>query len=585
MPRYDHVTGSTSKDISLLLALQQYIRPHIGKLLLAALFLFLMIGVDLIRPLLLKKTIDEAFPDKNVGLIFTLASIYMGAVLFGIVASFIQNYILKMFGQEIIYEIRNDVFHRIMTWEKDRFESIPLGNLVTRLTNDCESLRNLFTDVLLKLISSALLLLGILFFLYRLSPELALLTAVIIPIMGFITVVYRKYSRKAFRGVRSKVAASNAQVQEVLNYIIIVKTYLGESAVAKSYKKVSKEYLDAGLFEVKTFAIFRPVVDSLYFIIVIAILSFTNWVDTALDAGTVFAALQYVQKIFTPIKDIAEKYTMLQQSLAGAERLVPILEERSIPLEKDITIPAVFKEIKSIVFDHVYFAYDGEEYVLEDISFTIHGGEFLGIAGQSGSGKSTMMALLMGFIRPTKGHIYINGEDITKYSPRVLRELMGFVFQDSHLFKGSIRENIALYEKDISDEKVIEAMADAHLKDMVERLPEGMHTPVGYLGSLLSAGQRQLLSLTRVLLQPKPILIFDEATANIDSDTEQKIQESIEKRRGERTIISIAHRLSTIREADSIILLEKGRIIEEGNFARLLSEKGRFYELWRAGYE
>lgn len=583
MPSLHTIFSSDSKstDISLLKKLFRYISPHMSKIILAAIFLLIALTMELFRPLLLKKTIDGSQSGVNLDFFLDLAGLYLATIVIGFIASFGQNYILKLFGQNIIYDIRNDVFRKIIARPKEEFEKTALGNLVTRITNDSESLRALFTDVLLKIISSVLLLIGILIFMYFLNPRLAMITFLIIPVMGYITVVYRRYSRKAFRGVRTKVAESNSYVQEVLNFIIIIKTYLGESIVAKRYDKVSEEYLQAGLYEVKTFALFRPLVDTLYFMVILVILIYTNWFDSIADAGTIFAALQYVEKIFSPLKEIAEKYNMLQQSLAGAERLVPILNEKSENALEEVVIPTPWQSIEKIEFKNVWFSY-GEEYILKDISFCLNRGEFLGIVGPSGAGKSTLISLLMGFIKPQKGDIFINNINIQKYQSSILRELMGFVFQDSHLFKGTIRENIALFDNNTSEENISRALKQAHLYSLVERLPQKLDTPVGYLGSLLSEGQKQLLALTRALVKNKPILIFDEATANIDSDTERLIQQSIEEERGEKTIISIAHRLSTVRNADKILFVESGSIVEEGCFDDLLARKGHLYRLWSA---
>ena len=292
-----------------------------------------------------------------------------------------------------------------------------------------------------------------------------------------------------------------------------------------------------------------------------------------------YATIQYVEKIFEPLKEISDKYNVLQQSLAGAERIIPLLEKQKKEKEH-VEIPRELLPVERIEFDQVSFAYELEKPVLENISFTIHAGDFVGIVGPSGSGKSTLMSLLMAFQRPTSGTIYINGYDMKNYPSEVMRELIGFVFQDSHLFKGTIRDNLCLYEPDLEDEVMIRATKKAHLHNMIERLPKGYLTEVGYLGSLLSAGQRQLLSLARALIKDKPILIFDEATSHIDSETERLVQESIEKERGEKTIFSIAHRLSTIQKADTILFIKNGHLLEAGSFVSLMQEKGEFYELW-----
>lgn len=571
------------QDILLLSRLGQYIKPHSFLLLWAALFLLIAMGLDLLRPLLMKTVIDTAFPQRDIGIITEYAGIYFMTICFSIIALFVQNYTLQKFGQSIIFEIRNIVFSKILARTPAHFGQLPIGNLVTRVTNDTESLRTLYTDVVLKLGSSVLMIIGILISMFAIDVKLASLVSLLVPIMAVIIFIYQKYSRKAFRGVRTKLAASNTSVQEMLNFIVIIKSYVGEKIMAKQYDRISREFLEAGLFEVKTFAIFRPIVDGLLFVIFIAIFSFTNWFDSVTEAGTVFAFIQYMDKFFQPIKEIAEKYNNLQSALAGAERLVPIINEESDTTIEAVSIPEEFKTINTIEFDHVWFSYDdSDNYALKDISIAIDGGQFVGIVGPSGGGKSTLMSLLMGFYRPTKGTIRINGYDTADYAPAVLREVMGYVFQDSHLFKGTIRENLSLYDDTIPEENLIKAAKKAHLHAMIERLPQGYNTPVGYLGSLLSTGQKQLLALARVLVRDRKVLIFDEATAHIDSHTEQLIQESVETIRGEKTIISIAHRLSTIRSANCIYMIKHGQIVEQGDYESLIAQKGEFFALWEA---
>lgn len=571
------------QDILLLRRLGQYIKPHFFLLLWAALFLLFALGLDLLRPMLMKTVIDTAFPERDIGIIMQYAGLYFMTILFSIVAMFVHNYTLQKFGQSIIFEIRNTVFAKIMARTPAHFGELPIGNLVTRVTNDTESLRTLYTDVVLKLGSSTLMIIGILISMFALDVKMASVVSLLVPIMAVLIFIYQKYARKAFRGVRTKLAASNTSVQEMLNFIVIIKSYVGERIMAKQYDRISREFLEAGLFEVKTFAIFRPIVDGMLFVIIIAIFSFTNWFDSVTEAGTVFAFIQYMDKFFQPIKEIAEKYNNLQSALAGAERLVPIINEEADTTIEAVTIPEEFKTINSIEFDHVWFSYDNSEnYALKDISIKIDGGQFIGIVGPSGGGKSTLMSLLMGFYQPTKGTIRINGYDTAAYAPAVLREVMGYVFQDSHLFKGTIRENLSLYDDTIPEAQLITAAQKAHLHTMIERLPQGYNTPVGYLGSLLSTGQKQLLALARVLIRDRKVLIFDEATAHIDSHTEQLIQESIETIRGEKTIISIAHRLSTIRSANRIYMIKQGQIVEEGDYESLIAQKGEFFALWEA---
>ena len=566
-------------DWALFSYISAYIKPYLGILLLATIALAGNLVLLLLRPYLTKQVIDLGFATNDINVIEYYAVIYGLTIIGSVLCIFVENYFLKSFGQKIIYNIRAIIFQKILHKSHDEFYKLPIGNWVTRITNDVESLRTLYTDVLLNLASSGLMIIGILGFMYAINVPLAIIMTILLPIMGVIIWVFQKFSRKAFRQVRRSVAASNASIKELLNYIVIVKSYGGEKDIEERYNTVNKGFLEAGLFEVTTFSIFRPLVDGLFFVALIVIFTTTNVIDSVADAGTVFAFIQYMDRFFQPLKEIADKYNSLQSALAGAERLVPLLEEEDRQIANEV--PREFKHIESIDFEHVWFSYDNNDvYALEDFTLSIKASEFVGIVGPSGSGKSTLLSLLMGLYKPTKGAIYINGIDIANYDSSVLRHLMGYVFQQAYLFKGSIKDNLTLFDTSISYDDMVAAAKQVNLDSMIEQLPEGYHTPVGYLGSLLSDGQKQLLAFGRTLIRKTPILLLDEATANIDSHTEKQIQASIENIRGSKTIVSIAHRLSTVQDADKIVYMEYGKIIEKGSFEELINSKGAFYNLW-----
>ena len=566
-------------DWALFSYITAYIKPYLGILLLATIALAGNLVLLLLRPYLTKQVIDLGFATNDINVIEYYAVIYGLTIIGSVLCIFVENYFLKSFGQKIIYNIRAIIFQKILHKSHDEFYKLPIGNWVTRITNDVESLRTLYTDVLLNLASSGLMIIGILGFMYAINVPLAIIMTILLPIMGAIIWVFQKFSRKAFRQVRRSVAASNASIKELLNYIVIVKSYGGEKEIEERYNTVNKGFLEAGLFEVTTFSIFRPLVDGLFFVALIVIFTTTNVIDSVADAGTVFAFIQYMDRFFQPLKEIADKYNSLQSALAGAERLVPLLEEEDRQIANEV--PHEFKHIESIDFDHVWFSYDNNDvYALEDFTLSIKSSEFIGIVGPSGSGKSTLLSLLMGLYKPTKGAIYINDIDIANYDSSVLRHLMGYVFQQAYLFKGSIKDNLTLFDTSISFDDMVDAAKQVNLDNMIEQLPEGYNTPVGYLGSLLSDGQKQLLAFGRTLIRKTPILLLDEATANIDSHTEKQIQASIENIRGTKTIVSIAHRLSTVQDANKIVYMEYGKIIESGSFDKLINSKGAFYNLW-----
>lgn len=566
-------------DWALFSYITAYIKPYLGILLLATIALAGNLVLLLLRPYITKQVIDLGFVTNDINVIEYYAVIYGLTIIGSVLCIFVENYFLKSFGQKIIYNIRAIVFQKILHKSHDEFYKLPIGNWVTRITNDVESLRTLYTDVLLNLASSGLMIIGILGFMYAINVPLAIIMTILLPIMGVIIWVFQKFSRKAFRQVRRSVAASNASIKELLNYIVIVKSYSGEKEIEERYNTVNKGFLEAGLFEVTTFSIFRPLVDGLFFVALIVIFTTTNLVDSVADAGTVFAFIQYMDRFFQPLKDIADKYNSLQSSLAGAERLVPLLEEKERNMVDEV--PKELIPVESIEFDHVWFSYENNDvYALQDFTLHIKAGDFTGIVGPSGSGKSTLLSLLMGIYKPTKGSIYINGIDISKYDSSVLRHLMGYVFQQAYLFKGSIKDNLTLFDNSISHDEMVKAAKQVNLDSMIEQLPEGYNTPVGYLGSLLSDGQKQLLAFGRTLIRNIPILLLDEATANIDSHTEKQIQASIENIRGSKTIVSIAHRLSTVQDANEIVYIEYGKIKEKGSFNELIELKGAFYNLW-----
>ena len=572
-------THKERNDWALFSYITAYIKPYLGILLVATIALAGNLILLLLRPYITKQVIDLGFATNDINVIEYYAVLYGLTIIGSVFFIFIENYFLKSFGQKIIYNIRHIVFQKILHKPHDEFYKLPIGNWVTRITNDVESLRTLYTDVLLNLASSGLMIIGILAFMYAINIPLAIIMTILVPIMGGIIWVYQKFSRKAFRQVRRSVAASNASIKELLNYIVIVKSYGGEKAIEDKYETVNKGFLEAGLFEVTTFSIFRPLVDGLFFVALIVIFTTTNLIDSIADAGTVFAFIQYMDRFFQPLKDIADKYNSLQSSLAGAERLVPLLEEKERNMVDEV--PKELIPVESIEFDHVWFSYENNDvYALQDFTLHIKAGDFTGIVGPSGSGKSTLLSLLMGIYKPTKGSIYINGIDISKYDSSVLRHLMGYVFQQAYLFKGSIKDNLTLFDNSISHDEMVKAAKQVNLDSMIEQLPEGYNTPVGYLGSLLSDGQKQLLAFGRTLIRNIPILLLDEATANIDSHTEKQIQASIENIRGSKTIVSIAHRLSTVQDANEIVYIEYGKIKEKGSFKELIDLKGAFYNLW-----
>ena len=384
-------------------------------------------------------------------------------------------------------------------------------------------------------------------------------------LLGIAVYIFRQYSRRAYRKVRSCISVSNSFIQEAMSGIMIVKSYNAEKAVIKEYDTINQAYVTAGIQEVRTFSVFRPFVDFTYFICVVLILGYTNFAIDITDAALVFVFIQYIEKFFAPVRGMAERYNTLQSALAGVDRVGELWEQTSVTEIDDR--PDFEEPFRSLGFENVWFHYGDEgKWVLKDVSFHVDNGELVGIAGTSGAGKTTVMSLALRMYIPQRGRILLNDKPIEDYSIASTRTLLGYVFQNQHLFKGTVAENISLHNPTLTPERIIHALQTVNLWDEIQQLPQGIYTQAGYLGSFFSAGERQLLSLARVMARRYPVLVLDEATANMDSATEERIQKSLAGIRGERTILLIAHRLSTIRNADRIYVFREGRIIQTGTY-------------------
>jgi ABC-type multidrug transport system fused ATPase/permease subunit len=380
--------------------------------------------------------------------------------------------------------------------------------------------------------------------------------------------------------VRENTALVNSFVQEILNGAVIVKAFARFQTTGEEFRKLSDQYLAAGLKEMRTFAIFRPLVDLIYTLAVALVLWQGGWGGkTGLEIGVLVAFLRYVEKFFWPIKDLAEKFGSLQSALAAAERVFDLLAEEPSP-NKTVSVdqPSSFRG--SISFEDVWFAYHNEDWVLRGLTIYIEPGEFAGVVGLSGSGKTTLVSLLLRFYEPQRGVIRLDGIDIKDLPLTVLRRRVGVVFQDVHLFQGSVADNISLYHQEISRDRIESATRTASLHSSVTQMPQGYDTPIGYQGALLSAGQRQLLSLARALAKQPDILVLDEATSNIDSQTEQHIQEALAAISGQRTTLAVAHRLSTVQQADKIFVMSRGRVAEAGGHSELMANRGLYFRLY-----
>lgn len=568
---------------------------HIGSLLIAFAkpfgIFFLIAGIlmlvgtslELLRPYLLKVAIDDTIAVGDRDGLYRVIACYLGSLIASGIVIYAQTMILQHVGQKIIHQMRRRVLERIIYQPYETLTRQSVGAMLTNVTNDTEAIKELYTGVLVASLCDVLIVAGIGIAMFLLNWQLALAVVILLPVLIWLMKWYKNFSRSVYRAIREMNSRVNIYLQESLNGIAVVKAFARLKQNEEEFRAVSRDYLDAGIREIKVTVLFRPMVDLFAIAAVIAVLTLSGEMvaQTGLEIGVVVAFLRYTDKLFFPIKDLAEKYNLLQSALAAAERIYHLLTKDPTVQIKGASKKRLPK-IKSIEFDHVWFAYEGDDWVLRDVSFRIEEGEFWGIVGKSGAGKTTLIHLLLGFYRPTCGRILLNGQSIDTYDMDSVRRSIGLVFQDVHLFRGTIRDNITLFvPRDEAD--IVLAAQKAGIAEMIERLPQGYDTEIGYEGLSLSAGERQLLSLARVLATGADTFILDEATSNIDSLAEQRIQNALDNAAQGHTVLVIAHRLSTIREADMILVMDGGKIAERGTHDRLMSQQGIYYDLCQLG--
>ncbi|MCS7201489.1 MAG: ABC transporter ATP-binding protein/permease [Dictyoglomus sp.] len=503
-------------------------------------------------------------------------------IIFGIfLLTYTQVYILHLTSQKIIYDIRKDIFHHLLRLPISFFDRNPVGRLVTRVTNDTETLLEMYNSVITSFVVDIFLIIGLSIFMFILNWRLALIVILSIPIVGYMSFIFRKYAREAYRDFRIKLARVNAYLAEHINGIRITQLFARERENEKEFREINNSLLKAQLRFIFVNAVFRPLVSALGSFVVSALIFFggIQILSNKISFGLLFLFISYLDLFFRPIQDLAEKYDILQNAMASSERIFLLLDEPvTISSPKN---PIRLGTIKGrIEFKNVWFAYD-KEWVLKDVSFVIEPGEKVAFVGLTGAGKTSIINLITRFYDIQKGEILIDGINIKDLSLEDLRSQISVVLQDVHLFATNILHNIKLYRENIPYEKVREISRIVNAEEFILKLPQGYETPVQERGSTLSAGQRQLLSFARALVSDPKILILDEATANVDTETERLIQDALKKIIEGRTSIIIAHRLSTIQDVDTIYVLHKGKIVEKGNHQELLRKKGLYYHLYQ----
>ena len=558
-----------------------YMKPYAHWVIFALLLVLGLTAFDLYRPMLVGDAIDTFGANGDYDVIIATAIKYAVVLALSFAFNIAQTWILQKTGQNIILQIRKDLYRHIQSLGSRYFDITPVGKLVTRVTNDVEALNEMYSGILVQLFRNIVKIVGLAGVMLVLDVRLAAISFVLMPLVIGLTVLCQKIARNIYRLYRTRLTDINTFLSEHLSGMKIIQIFGRQERKFEEFHDKNTKLYKAFYREMLMYAVFRPLIYILSILSLMIVLWFgsKNVFDEIISVGTLYIFSNYIRSFFDPIQELAEQFSTLQSSIASAEKIFTVMdEEEFIPEVENPKQPD--KIIGKIEFDHVWFAYDGENYVLKDVSFVINPGEKVAFVGATGAGKSSILNLIGRYYDIQKGHIYIDGIDIRQLSKKKLRSAIGQMQQDVFIFEGDVAYNIRLNDNDITDEQVKEAAEYVNASHFIEKLPHGYHEPVTERGATFSAGERQLLSFARTLAHNPSILVMDEATANIDTETEILIQEALEKLMDGRTTIMVAHRLSTIQHADCIMVMHKGRICERGTHRELLEQDGIYRKLY-----
>lgn len=558
-----------------------YMRPYAHWVIFALLLVLGLTAFDLYRPMLVGDAIDTFGANGDYDVIIATAIKYAVVLALSFAFNIAQTWILQKTGQNIILQMRKDLYRHIQSLGSRYFDITPVGKLVTRVTNDVEALNEMYSGILVQLFRNIVKIVGLAGVMLVLDVRLAAISFVLMPLVIGLTVLCQKIARNIYRLYRTRLTDINTFLSEHLSGMKIIQIFGRQERKFEEFHDKNTKLYKAFYREMLMYAVFRPLIYILSILSLMIVLWFgsKNVFDEIISVGTLYIFSNYIRSFFDPIQELAEQFSTLQSSIASAEKIFTVMDEDEfIPEVENPKQPD--KITGKIEFDHVWFAYDGENYVLKDVSFVINPGEKVAFVGATGAGKSSILNLIGRYYDIQKGHIYIDGIDIRQFSKKQLRSAIGQMQQDVFIFEGDVAYNIRLNDNDITDEQVKEAAEYVNASHFIEKLPQGYHEPVTERGATFSAGERQLLSFARTLAHNPSILVMDEATANIDTETEILIQEALEKLMDGRTTIMVAHRLSTIQHADCIMVMHKGRICERGTHRELLEQDGIYRKLY-----
>jgi ATP-binding cassette subfamily B protein len=578
-------------DSKLMARLLTYARPYWRSLLVCVALLGASAGLDLVRPYLIKVAIDSYLtPGVNSAAaqqgLMNLALILAAALVAGFIVNYSQVQLLQFTGQRIIYQIRREVYGHLQRLHLQFFDSNPAGRLVTRVTNDTETLNEMYTSVLVNLFRDVFVLIGVAVLMLRTNVRLALVSLCLVPVVAVYSNFFVKKAREAWRQVRTRLARINAFLAEHINGMKIVQLFARESKTFAEFKAENDGYFKASWAQLMVWAIFRPILDFMANLAVALLLWYggAQALGGHISVGVLFLFVSLIRQFFEPLMALAEKFNIMQSAMASSERLFKLVDTE--PAIRDVADPIPLDRVRGEVeFKNVWFAYEGNEWVLRDVSFRAEPGQTIAFVGHTGAGKSSIINLLSRFYDVQQGEVLVDGVNVKQVRQQDLRRNVGLVAQDVFLFTGDIKSNIRLGNQAITDDRLIEAARAVEADSFIRNLPAGYEEHVVERGATLSAGQRQLISFARALAFDPAILVLDEATASIDSETEAIIQRALKTLTRGRTTFIVAHRLSTIQHADQIVVLHKGKIREQGTHAELLARQGLYFKLWRLQFE
>lgn len=578
-------------DSEILRRLFGYAKPYLRQFVVVGFLVLFSISYDIASPLIVGYIEELVVGDFELKSLYVSVAVYAGVLVFSMASTYLQAVILQRVGQRIISDLREDLFTHIESLSHGQLNDIPVGKLVTRVTNDTNAISMMFTNLFVNLTKNAFVILGILVAMLCLNYELTLMVLCFVPFILLFTVIFRKFSRRAYRKVKDATTDINTYLSENLSGIKVTQIFGREDEKMEEFRQKSQTLAKATQEQIFVFGVFRPLVYMLYISSILCLfylggmghLNHVTFLGQTISSGTIVTFYMYISKFFTPIQNLAEQFNWLQSALASSEKVFSIMDIQ--PQMVDAPDAVELDEVKGdIEFRDVWFSYIPGEWVLQGVSFHVEPRQTVAFVGSTGSGKSTILSLICRNYEFQKGEILIDGIDIRKIKISSLRRHFGQMLQDVFLFSGTIRSNIVLREEKIPDEEIMKVCRYVNADHFINKLEHGLDEEVRERGNNFSAGQRQLLSFARTILHKPSVMILDEATANIDTETELLIQDSLEKMRSVGTMLIVAHRLSTIQHADNIIVLSHGRILEQGTHQQLLAAHGRYYQLYTLQY-